>query len=405
MKNVILLTIDTLRRDVLGCYGNKQGLTPSLDAVSKKSAIFTNLQSIAPYTQASFPGILTSSYYLDHEDHGRGQTLSPDRTIISEHLQKNGIVTAGFHSNPYISEFFGWNRGWDVFYDSMDAEVTDEIPYIKGDAINAKVRGWLKSHAASPDYKPFFLWTHYMDIHEPYIPARQYVDKVDPSIKLTESEMFNLFKTVILPRDASNPETVETLKRLYLAHIIEVDEYVREFFDILKAANVLKDSIVIITSDHGDEFNEHGGLSHDGKMYGELINVPLLIYEETRNSAATCPTLVSNVDISPTIVYLFGLSQAEKFQGRSLLPLETYPEKGCFGEAMGKKGRMKETDKPVYFYREKNLKIVYHEEKDQWEMYDLKTDPAEKNNIVKSSPLAKEMKAKLSPRIGRQSRH
>ena len=83
MKNVILLTVDTLRKDVLGCYGNKNGLTPFVDSLQNKCIMFTKPQSIGPYTQASFPGILTSSYYLQY---GRGKKLSPKRTLISEVL-------------------------------------------------------------------------------------------------------------------------------------------------------------------------------------------------------------------------------------------------------------------------------------------------------------------------------
>ena len=337
MKNVILITLDTLRRSMLGCYGCGEGLTPFLDSIQDCCLRFTRAQSIAPYTQASFPGILTSSYYLDHDDHGRGKTLSPQRVIISEHLKKNGIVTAGFHSNPYLSGFFGWNRGWDIFYDSMEAQVSDETPFIRGNEINGKVDAWLGARAKTGGR--FFLWVHYMDIHEPYVPALALVNKVDPSIKMTPAEMFRLFKEVILPLDASDCKTVDLLRKLYKANVIRIDDYTRELFGVFEKHAVLKDSTVIITADHGEEFGEHGGLSHDGKMISELLDVPLLIWNNDRFSAETCDKLVSNVDVSPTIANLFGVAPCEKFQGRSLLPAAEYPAKGCFGEAIGKRGR------------------------------------------------------------------
>ncbi|HDY90123.1 MAG TPA: hypothetical protein ENH82_18645, partial [bacterium] len=136
MKNVILLTIDALRKDVLGCYGNKDNLTPFIDSIQNKCIRFNRMQSIGPYTQASFPGILTSSYYFDY---GKQKRLSPQRTLISEILKKEGITTAAFHSNAYLSDYFGWNRGWDIFYDSMQDNVSDEFPYIRGGEINKKV--------------------------------------------------------------------------------------------------------------------------------------------------------------------------------------------------------------------------------------------------------------------------
>jgi len=399
LKNVVLLTVDTLRRDVLGGYGNKGGLTPFIDSLQNKCIRFTKAQSIGPYTQASFPGILTSSYYLEY---GRGKKLSPKRTLVSEALKKSGIVTAAFHSNPYLSGYFGWNRGWDIFYDSMDADVSPEIPYIKGDGINSKVDEWLSSYTKEEKYRPFFLWVHYMDVHEPYVPERKYIDMVDASINLTQDEMFNLFKNVVLKRDVSDEETVGLLKKLYDAHIREADDYVKEFFEILERLNLLKNSVIIMTSDHGDEFNEHGSLSHDGKMYSELIDIPLFVYSYDRVKAEVCNTLVSNIDIPPTINYLFGLEPVEDFEGHSLLPFEDYPKKGCFGEAIDKIGnKEEETDKPVYFYREDDLKIIYRESDDIWEMYNLKEDPKELNNIIDTSSMAKDMKEKLKPRIRR----
>jgi len=397
MKNVILLTIDTLRKDVLGCYGNKDGLTPFIDSLQGKSIKFTNAQSTGPYTQASFPGILTSSYYLEY---GRQKKCSPKRTLISEVLKKSGISTAAFHSNPYLSGYFGWNRGWDVFYDSMQDEVSDKIPYIKGDGINHKVEQWLSSYTKDDNYNPFFLWTHYMDVHEPYIPAKEYLHKIDPSINLSEDEMLNLFKEVILKRDISNKETVKLLKKLYDAGVCETDDYVKDFFSILEKYGVLKDSVVIITTDHGDEFGEHNGLSHDGKMYSELINSPLIIYFNTQGEA--CDNLVSNIDIPPTILHLFGLESFEKFKGHSMFPLKDYPQNGVFGEAIGKtSNHEKETDKPIYFYQENDLKIIYREANQGWEMYNLSEDSQELNNLINISNKSEYMKKKLMPYINR----
>jgi len=399
MKNVILFTIDTLRKDVLGCYGNKNKLTPFIDSLQERYLKFTNMQATGPYTQASFPGILTSSYYLEY---GREKKLSPKKTLISEVLKRSGITTAGFHSNPYVSDYFGWNRGWDVFYDSMEAEVSQEVPYIKGDEINKKVDEWLSSYIKGGEYRPFFLWLHYMDVHEPYVPERKYLDMVDPSINLSKEEMFDLFKNTLLKRDLSDKDKVELLKKLYFAHVREVDGYVEEFFNLLKKLDLLENSVIIMSSDHGDEFGEHGGLSHDGKMYSELINVPFLIFDYQKDKDEVSDTLVSNIDIPPTIVHLFGLEPEENFKGYSVLPLKDYPEKGCFGEAIGKKSAHEtETDRPIYYYQKKELKIIYRESMDSWEMYDLKEDPQELNNIAGISPKANEMKKALKPRVGR----
>lgn len=396
---MILVTIDTLRKDALGCYAGK-GFTPFIDSIQDNCIRFTRAHSPGPYTQAAFPGILTSSYYLEY---GRQKMLSEKRIMISEVLQRAGITTAGFHSNPYVSAYFGWNRGWDVFYDSMEDEVDDKAPYIKAGEINKKVSAWLSSHTeGAADYRPFFLWVHYMDVHEPYVPDRRYVDMVDPSIDLDEEEMFGLFKDVLLKRDVADRGVVDTLKKLYGAHVREIDEGVREFFGILEKRNVLRDSVVLITSDHGDEFGEHGGLSHDGKMYEELVNVPLIIYEPSREKTEVRDTLVSTLDIPPTILYCFGLDQVPAFQGHPLIPLEDYPTKGVFGEAVDKHGsREKGEEKEVHYYLEGGLKIIYCETDDSWELYDLNSDPGERTNIIETAPASEDMKEKVKPRVRR----
>lgn len=397
--NVILLTIDTLRKDVLGSYGGERGLSPFLDSLESRSIRFTRCQSTGPYTQASFPGILTSSHYLEY---GRPERLSPRRVLLSEALQKAGVLTAGFHSNPYLSEYFGWNRGWGVFYDSMDEEVDPKAPYVRGDVINRRVAQWLASRESGERRRPFFLWVHYMDIHEPYIPSRSTIDAVDPAIDLGPDEMFKLFKEVLLKRDVSDPAKVALLRRLYDCRVREADDHVRELFGILERYDLLESSTVIVGADHGDEFNEHGGLSHDDKMYSELIDVPLIIREPDRSENETCHSLVSNLDIAPTVISLFGVDPVESFEGHPLLPLSGYPKRGCCGEALDHKSkRGGDIQKDVYFYREEDLKVIHRANTGSWEMYDLQADPGEWNNIIAHSPEAEALKEKLLPRVRR----
>lgn len=393
MKNVILLTIDALRKDVFGCYGCCESCTPFMDSIQKNCLRFTDDQSAGPYTQASFPAILTSSYFLEY---GKQKTLHPKKTLISQVLKEKGITTAAFHSSTYLSYYFGYNRGWDKFYDSMQESVSDMYPFIKGSRINSMVKEWLESHTANSKNNPFFLWTHYMDVHEPYLPEKKYVDRVDSSIKMEEKEIFDMFKNVILERDVSDIKKVEIQRKFYKAKVIEMDEYVKEFFGNLDELGLLDNTIVIITSDHGEEFGEHGGLSHDGKMYGELIDVPLFIFDKDISEEKIFERPVSSVDISPTIANLLEAEIPQKFTGIPLLPLESYDRIGCYGEAMDKRGRKeKDTDKPIYYYRENNLKLIYQSKGNRWELYDLKNDTAEKNNLGMSHPDFPGMQKKL----------
>ncbi len=398
MKNIVLLTIDALRKDRLGCYGNEQGLSPFIDSLQNKSLVFSRAQACGPYTQTSFRGILTSSHFLDY---GLEEELSFERTLISEPLKDGGITTAAFHSNLYMSDLVGWNRSWDLFYDSMDDDVDPQIPYIRGPEMLRKIDNWLSSYVTEVS-APFFTWLHFMDVHEPYLPEQRYVELVDPALSLTREEMYDLFANTLLKRDVSDESKVALLSKLYDIHVRETDTYVEEFFRILERLNILEETVVIITSDHGDEFNEHGGLSHDDKMYSELIDIPLIFYDPAMDNGEVCDALVSNIDIPPTVLHLFGLEPEGRFQGHSLLPLEAYPEKECYGEALfHEAGKGEDINRDVYFCREKDLKIIYRADLDVWEMYDLEKDPKELQNIVETSPEAERLKNKLKPRVRR----
>lgn len=401
MKNVILVTLDATRRDVFGVYGNKKGLSPFVDSLAEKSLVFENCLSVGPYTQASFPGLLTSGYFLDY---GKPSGLASQRTLVSEPIRKAGFTTAAFHSNPYCSSFFGWNRGWDVFYDSMDDDVSEQIPYIQGPVILSKTKEWLQKHVRAKNHAPFFLWVHFMDVHEPYMPEQKYLDLVDPSLKISSEEMYALFTETLLRRDVSDETKVETLKRLYDAHVREVDGYVQDLFGTFEELDILRDSAVLLTSDHGDEFNEHGGLSHDDKLYSELVNVPLIVYGA--GTAGKCGKLVSNVDIPPTILHLLDVPGVENFQGRSLLPVEGYEEREVYGEALDQRSqRGGDIDKDVYLCRKGDLKVIYRANTEMWELYDLKSDPEERRNLSgKDSEAAfDELKKMLAPRVRRWS--
>ncbi len=397
MKNVILVTLDATRRDVFGVYGDSRGLTPCCDELAEKSVVFEKAQSTGPYTQAAFPGILTSSHYLDF---GEPRGLAKARTLVSEPLHEAGVTTAAFHSNPYLCAYLGWDRGWDVFYDSMEDEVGSRVPYIRGDIITQKAGRWLREHAQKNRNDPFFLWVHYMDVHEPYVPERRYIDLAGLPIELEEEEMYRLFQDVLLKRDVSDPEQVRILSELYAAHVREVDQYVEELLDSLDRVGLLGETAIFVTSDHGDEFGEHGGLSHDDKMYCELVDVPLFVYGI--EDSGIRQSLVSTIDIAPTITDLFGLPPVMGFMGEPLFPHTQYQERAAFSEAIdmhAKRGG--DIDRDTYCYRKGDLKLIYRRAEDAWEHYDLASDLSERKAAVEPSKESLALRAELLCRVRR----
>ncbi len=229
MRNVILLTIDACRKDALGCYSGS-GLTPFIDSIQDRCIRFNNDYSGGPYTQAGFPAILSSSYYLDF---GRTKgTCPPGRVLISEVLKKQGITSAAFHSNAYLAAFFGWNRGWiSTTIPWMWTSTTSSPTFPRGKSTKRRRTG---SGPGRANDKPFLLWVHYMDVHEPYVVTKEYLEAVDPNLNMTKAEQFALFKDVILKRDVANRAGIEVLHKLYLAKVHEIDAAIKEFFGILR---------------------------------------------------------------------------------------------------------------------------------------------------------------------------
>jgi arylsulfatase A-like enzyme len=243
-----------------------------------------------------------------------------------------------------------------------------------------------------------------MDVHEPYMPERRYVDMVDPSISIDQDQMYALFENTLLKRDVSDPAGVSMLKRLYDVHVRETDSYVESFFKSMDTLGLLKDTAFVITSDHGDEFNEHGGLSHDDKLYAELIDIPLLIYGTGENSL--CGDVVSSVDIPPTILDLFGDGPCPSFQGRSLLPPGKRSGRGAFGEAINQKSiKGGDMGKDSYFHRVGDMKLIYHADTGQSELYNLASDPHEQNNIAGDNAETGKLMLELKPRVRRWTSH
>ena len=396
MRNVVLVTLDAARRDAFGAYGNERALTPCCDELAASSIVFEKAQSTGPYTQASFPGILTSSHYLDY---GKPQGLAAQRVLLSEPLQAEGITTVAFHSNPYLCDYLGWNRGWDVFYDSMEDEVGTSVPYIRGDVINKKVAEWLDVYSRTRA-KPFFLWVHYMDVHEPYVPEPTHIERAGLSIDMTEDEMLALFQDVLRKRDVSNPESVRRLQELYYAHVREADGYVEELLSCLDTHGLIDETAVIVTSDHGDEFGEHGGLSHDDKMYSELLDVPLFIYGA--DDPARYDRLVSTLDIAPTILSLFDLDIVPQFQGTKLMPLDRNRDIEAFSEAIDMRStRGGDIERDSYCCRRGDMKLIHRRADDAWECYDLSSDKREQNNMYQYGGAMEDLQEMLMRRVRR----
>jgi len=408
MPSIILITIDALRADHLGCYGYGRNTSPFLDSLANKGTLFTNSFSNGSGTVASFPTLLSSDYLSTHQDR---KYLSQNRLMIQELLKNNNFSTAAIHSNPYLSKYYGYERGFDFFYDSMEnnsdcflfkkfkekkmifknlQKFLDKLPnslarkivslfknskqpYVDATEINNMVIRWLTKNKDNN----FFFWLHYMDVHEPYMPNSEVLSKFNEHIGPKKIDKLN---DSLVKNKKIDGSDLQNMIDLYDAQISYLDNKISNLFGHLDRLNLVENSLIIITSDHGDEFKEHGGFSHLGKLYDEIIRVPLIIlgrgFDKLRNE-----TLVSLLDVSPSIVHWLGMGHIKEFKGRSFLKKNN--EKPIICE---------NTDTSRVCVRNKKYKLIYNVGSCNYEFYDLKNDPSEKINLYEVNENLKEVK-------------
>jgi arylsulfatase A-like enzyme len=424
MKNVILITIDCLRADHLSCLGYSKETTPTLDNLATEGILFSQAISTGTSTPISFPGILASTYpQYRLEDH---RWLPKDKLLISEILKREGYKTAAFHSTPFLSSYYSYDHGFDVFYDSFifeHAKISEKMmgkryelykvaalkakflfsmltssgtPYKKAEPINRRAIQWLKSNTDN-----FFLWLHYMDTHPPYLPPKKYL----PKQIISRFGAKKVTRKMILSREKITDEELKSLMHLYESSIRYVDQEISSFLNKLKKMGIYDSTFIIVTADHGEEFREHGKIGHGRprqKPYEELIHVPLIVRGPGLHRRIISDQVVSLLDIPPMILDLLDIPEEIKYQGKSLLPVIRGEKRteGVISESyvLGAK-------KKTISYRTPEWKFVMDEKGDECVLYNLQSDPKEEKNLYeKERERAKEFESKIKEHIAKQEK-
>lgn len=406
MTDVVLITVDSLRHDHVGCYGYQRDTSPNITEIANQGHQFSNVYSHAGATRPSFPSILTSSYT---NMYGGYERITEERTLISEVLQENDYATAGFHSNLFLCADFGYQRGFDTFYDSKTEpglaarlrqylktnldqdgllyttlqklyDATEESAglnigssYVKADEITDLSVEWVNNVDSSEK----FLWTHYMDVHHPYVPPEKYQLEFREA-PIGNREAIKLRRKMLeLPDELTKTER-QDLVDLYDAEIRFTDHEIGRLISSVKETWG-EDTIVIITADHGEEFYEHGQYSHN-TIHDEGIHVPLII--DNGGDSAVHDEIVGLLDISPTIAEYTGCDIPQNFYGhslKSLLENGQWDRDFVIGDYGGTNGI---PDR--FFYRDHTWKYIRQDKSE--EIYNIDSDPDEKNNLIDENP-------------------
>lgn len=402
--NVILYVIDTLRYDHLGCYGYDPENSPVIDRLGEEGVVFERAYAQAPWTKASTASILTSTYPTIHgADTKRSGKLRPRIETFAEVMKANGYTTCGFAANVWVGPQWGFDQGFDEY--SMMGKLLKQRnidPPIRAEHINEVAITWIRAHRDAP----FFLYLHSIDPHDPYRPPpgfridEDYEGKVDGSL----SQMGALEKT----RRELDPRDLEHLIALYDGEIRYNDHQIGILMQELWKLGLAENTLVIVTSDHGEEFYEHGGYRHGKHLYEYMIRIPWVMWGPGLVPAGKRPSSIAqSIDIMPTVLDLLGLEIPPGAQGKSLVPL-MMGETERLNNAAYIERSILDGRKPAYVFvsvvgeRYKFIKYpwghhgVFNRNNHSRQLFDLESDAAEKENLYETEA---ELMSRLEHRL------
>lgn len=393
--NVVLIVVDALRPDHISAYGYDRNTTPNLARLANGGALFTKAYSHGNRTIISMPSLFTSLYPSFHGAvgiKGLAVPLPQSKVTIAELLRDAGYTTVGLMSNIYLKNPYGLTQGFDIVEEYNVVRFNLSVyrlletlgvialpPYRHSKAPNATVVTdsaikWVNRLSAHP----FFVFLHYMDVHHPYELPDDHQGTfggenkaIDPgALFLKTAKMVRTQPPLELPA----PELQQLIDE-YDNCIHYTDYEIGRLIRVLEELSGGRETVVIFTADHGDEFLEHGSLYHTNLLVEELIRVPLIIWHSNAAPAGDkIETLVGHVDVLPTVAELIGTVPPEEAVGTSLVPLLRGVDTSHNGYSIA------EGDYCVSLNTE-SWKLMYVDSTGTYELYDLSTDPQGMNDV------------------------
>ena len=392
--NVLFLVVDTLRADHLSMYGYERGSTPNLDRLADDAIRFDQAFTNSSWTRPSFASILTGRLPSSHGVMAKSDALPDAVTTLPEALKGAGYTTAGYATNFNVAPYFNFHQGFDEYVylepefvlgaddasaklllmqfirqriekaRAVGGEVLPGTAYQDAETVNEHLLGWLDRKPEAP----WFLFVGYMDPHDPY-----FTHPYDGSGYARAAHQH------------PDPSEADMLSSLYDGEISYWDAELGKLLEALKARGLYDDLTIIITSDHGEEFYEHGGFWHGTTLYDEQVHVPLLVkLPESRRGGTAVRHWVQSIDLMPTVLRLHDLPIPEGVQGGDIFTGTDviYAEESHEGNVLESVRELDGTDEYKLITANKGnprgLEPV--------ELYRVDLDPAEQQNLAPTSP-------------------
>lgn len=381
--HVFVILIDTLRADHLSVYGYDKPTSPNLEAFAREAVLFERAFGTASWTRPSCASLFTGLYPPDFGGLVMGSPLRDEIPILPQFLHAEGYDTAGIVASLHVSPLFGFQKGFDLL-DNGDTFLRStgslkaferlgllepRVGIFDADVLTSRAIRWIDSREQKEG--PLFLYLHYTDPHRPYDPPEQFHWRkfaTPRAAALDDAPMGADYEEQI------DPVSAEAMVAAYDGEIRSIDETLGRLIDYLKEQGLYDESLIILTADHGEEFNEHGGWAHAKTLYKEVLHVPMLIrFPNGENGGTRVANDVSLVDIVPTIEAVLGADWGADFRGISLTEIaEQKAPRWIYADTFNWRA--------LYLWPHKLIQYVEANQPVQWEKYfQYETDFREEN--------------------------
>lgn len=412
--NVVLVTVDTLRNDYLGCYGNSGVFTPNIDRLAAQSYRFTQAVTVVPLTLPSHASILTGLYPDKHGVRKNSGRLGEGNRTLAEILRDRGYHTAAFVSVKILGTDYGVEQGFYTFKSIMGGWINfyllqrrsflfnlilgrfvdspDILTRTAGETTD-RVMHWIRKEAC----QPFFLWIHYYDPHLPLTPPEPYAERYRSAIE-GETKSYRLLM------DDGSVGDMRLDLRLYAAEVTYVDDQLGRLFSFLDEGDMMERTMVVFTSDHGEHLCEHEYYGHALRLYDPSLRIPLIIKPPGEAmEAAVVSRQVESIDIMPTILDMVSAPVPSGIHGRALFEKIRDPEMNDPAFSYGETHHAQDSEAFCYSLRSDKWKFIYWPGTGKTELYDLEHDPQETHDLAgEKIALASAFKSRLESILASQ---
>ena len=421
--NVVLIVLDTTRADFLSPYGYERQTTPALQQLAKNATLYSRAFATDFWTLPSHASLLTGLSPIEAGATSETNHLPDDATTIAERLAEHGYITRAVVANSWLSMERGFGQGFQQFEEGWRRrEAAPTKNWADKFSVNRAV-GWIRELATETD-RPFFLFVNINTPHLPYNPPdnvlEQFASQDWPADRVVELTGITGPWRHLTGRSTLGEQDFAILRDLYAAEMHLTDRFVGTILAALKTRGLLERSLVIITSDHGENLGDHGLIEHTLSMYDTTLHVPLLIrYPDRFAAATTSDDLVSITDVYPTILDVTGIaddSEREWVARASLCSPQREPRSFVLAENLRPVNAVKllkqsfpdfdtrQIDRPMRMIRTPTHKLIWRVGAG-FELYDLVQDPGETENLADRQPeLREELLARLQQSIEAQER-